>query len=135
MKTRFSFRVNFPLIAVLLLAFNPANAQMYKCATGSGNVYQEKPCSKGGEKVDVTAAPVSDKENRFNNDIAIGQVRTGMTSAQVIRAWGKPTKINRTAGAGYSSEQWIYENGRIGNSQYLYLDNGVLRSIQSSVEK
>lgn len=56
-----------------------------------------------------------------------GGVRIGMTKEQVYTScWGKPRKVNETVTAGGQHEQWVYGTG------YIYLDNGVVRSIQTS---
>jgi hypothetical protein len=54
------------------------------------------------------------------------QVSIGMTSEQVRLSWGKPDKINTTTTANIEHEQWVY--GR----EYLYVENGILRSMQTS---
>jgi hypothetical protein len=54
------------------------------------------------------------------------KVRLGMTAEQVIMAWGKPNHLNKTVGSWGVHEQWVY------NSQYLYFENGVLKSYQTS---
>jgi len=52
----------------------------------------------------------------------------GMTTEQVLEStWGKPKKINETITAHGRHEQWVYPG-----YQYLYFDNGVLTSIQTS---
>jgi hypothetical protein len=57
-----------------------------------------------------------------------GGVRVGMTRDQVYAScWGKPTRINKTIGPYGVHEQLIY-----GGSNYLYMENGVLRTIQTS---
>jgi hypothetical protein len=54
-------------------------------------------------------------------------VRIGMTADQVRKSsWGRPKSINETITSAGRREQWVY-----GNS-YLYLENGVLTSIQTS---
>jgi hypothetical protein len=53
-------------------------------------------------------------------------VQIGMSKEQVLASnWGKPTKINRTTGANYEHEQWVYDGG------YLYFRGGVLSTIQN----
>lgn len=48
-------------------------------------------------------------------------------SAEMVRlAWGAPDEINRTTTAVGIHEQWVY------GDQYLYLDNGVLTTIQTT---
>lgn len=50
----------------------------------------------------------------------------GMTAEEVKNSlWGKPNSINRTTTADCISEQWVYSNYR-----YIYLDNGIVTSIQ-----
>lgn len=53
-------------------------------------------------------------------------VTIGMNRERVLQSsWGKPRKINRTTGAQYEDEQWVYDGG------YLYFHNGILRTIQN----
>lgn len=57
----------------------------------------------------------------------LGGVNIGMDSASVLKScWGKPARINETVTARGRHEQWVYGGG------YLYLDNGVVSSIQTS---
>ena len=55
-------------------------------------------------------------------------VKIGDTADFVIKksSWGKPKEINRTTTKYGSHEQWVY-----GDGNYLYLDNGVVTSIQN----
>lgn len=54
----------------------------------------------------------------------------GMTSIQVENStWGKPKKINKTTYEWGTTEQWCYSNNR-----YIYLDNGIVTSIQETIE-
>jgi len=51
----------------------------------------------------------------------------GMTALQVeTSTWGDPTSKNVTITPGDDSEQWCYPN-----YQYIYLDNGIVTSIQT----
>jgi hypothetical protein len=57
-----------------------------------------------------------------------GGVKVGMTANQVrASCWGKPKSINETITSCRRHEQWVY-----GGSQYLYLEDGILTSIQTS---
>jgi hypothetical protein len=61
------------------------------------------------------------KATQDNNGVSIG-----MTGEQVRKSsWGKPKSINETITARGKHEQWVYGGG------YLYLENGVLTSIQT----
>jgi hypothetical protein len=64
------------------------------------------------------------KELAWKKKIAIG-----MTEDQVEKAWGKPTKINRTVSSSTVNEQWVYRRGDA-YAQYVYLKNGVVTSWQ-----
>lgn len=60
---------------------------------------------------------------------ARGGVAAGMTRAQVLASsWGRPSSVNKTIRSnGNVHEQWVY-----GGANYLYFDNGVLTTIQTS---
>jgi hypothetical protein len=58
--------------------------------------------------------------------IAKGIVRIGMTKTMCRDAWGEPSEINTTNGAGGVHEQWVY-----GDNTYLYFENGKLTTIQN----
>lgn len=120
------------------LAGIPNAHAVNKCTDSAGKVsYQEGPCPKGNEAatVRIQAAPPTDpNENVYNAAAARGRVMTGMSAAQVRRSWGSPTKINRSTGSYGVHEQWVYERGGIGRSQYVYLQNGVVSSIQSPAD-
>lgn len=108
-------------VALLTIAAAPAWA-VNKCTGPDGApVFQDAPCAGRGEKVKVWDSKLTDGG---------GTVRIGMTEEQVIRAWGKPEKINTTITAGGKTQQWVYGYGA-GSRQYLYLENGVLRTIQT----
>lgn len=56
-----------------------------------------------------------------------GGVAIGMSRAQVYAScWGKPKTVNQTTTATRNHEQMVYGGG------YVYLDNGVVTSIQTS---
>lgn len=122
-------------LAALLLA-SPAWA-VHKCKNEYGStIYQEKPCASNAQQLELKLQPVPEttpEEAAFNRAIAQGQVAVGMTAAQVTRSWGRPSKINVTSTTRSRSEQWIYDRGNF-RAQYVYLENGVVRSIQSPSE-
>jgi len=57
------------------------------------------------------------------------KIMIGMTPQQVLRAWGRPLRINESTGARYHHEQWVYPA-----HTYIYFQNGVLTSWQSTRE-
>ncbi len=55
-----------------------------------------------------------------------GGVSVGMTAAQArASCWGSPRSINKTTIAAGTREQWVY-----GGGNYVYINNGVVTSIQ-----
>lgn len=107
-----------------------------KCVGADGKItYQAADCPSASkaEVIKVPDAPaVTDpNENVYNAAIARGRILTGMSAAQVRRSWGKPTKVNTSVGSYGRHEQWVYEGGGIGRSQYVYLQNGIVTGIQS----
>lgn len=55
------------------------------------------------------------------------EVMIGMTENQVLLAWGKPPTVNVTTSSSHQHEQWVY-----GSGSYIYLDDGVVRTMQNS---
>jgi hypothetical protein len=57
-----------------------------------------------------------------------GDPRIGMTAEQVVATcWGKPETVNRTETGRHIHDQYVYSGNR-----YLYLEDGVLTSMQTS---
>jgi hypothetical protein len=54
------------------------------------------------------------------------RVSIGMTAEQAQLSWGKPKAVNTTMTTDVAHEQWVY------GGEYLYVDNGILRSMQTS---
>lgn len=110
-----------------------------KCVGPDGKVsYQEGDCPAASKAESIKVPeppPIDPNENVYNAAIARGRIMSGMTAAQVRRAWGSPTKINRSTGSYGTRDQWVYDRGGIGNTQYVYLDNGIVTGIQSPQEK
>lgn len=55
-----------------------------------------------------------------------GKIILKMTTDQVLLSWGKPEKINESVGVWGKNEQWVY------GDSYLYFENGILTSYQTS---
>lgn len=118
--------------ALLTIATAPAWA-VNKCTGPDGAVvFQDAPCAGKGESIAVkpAAGSLSSVTPRAANAIAQGKVFVGMTADEVRRSWGAPTKINSTLSGSGSSQQWVYDRGNF-KSQYVYLDNGIVSTIQS----
>ncbi len=56
----------------------------------------------------------------------VKKVSIGMSKEHVLLSWGKPRNINKSIGGWGVHEQWVYPN------RYLYFENGILTSIQTS---
>lgn len=70
----------------------------------------------------------SNERNRLIQEKASRGVTIGMTKEDVLlSSWGTPSNIKKTVNAYGTSEQWVYDN-----YNYLYFDNGILTSIQTS---
>lgn len=112
----------------------PSAWAVNKCTGPDGKVsYQEAPCTSSsvGEQIKLQTGPVANSEDvTFNNAISVGRVMIGMSEAQVRRSWGSPTKINSSVGTYGKHEQWVFDRGGF-RAQYVYLQNGVVTSIQS----
>ncbi|WP_159105878.1 DUF4124 domain-containing protein [Ideonella sp. B508-1] len=122
-------------------------AAINKCKTPEGRtVYQDAPCP-GAESVNLSGAGKADlsspgalymqreiarqdRNSKVRDAIARGAVSIGMTADEVVQSWGRPTKVNRSIGAGGAHEQWVYDRGDF-RAQYVYLDNGVVTGAQS----
>lgn len=55
-----------------------------------------------------------------------GKVQIGMSAEMCRESWGVPDNINRSIGSWGTHEQWCYDWGG-----YLYMENGILTSIQN----
>ncbi len=78
----------------------------YKC------IYKENPLKKN----------FNDKIKKL---IQQQKISINMTKEQLLLSWGQPRNINESVGSWGVNEQWIYE------SQYVYIENGVVTSFQS----
>lgn len=63
--------------------------------------------------------------------IAQRKIIVGMTRSEAERAWGEPTRKNTSRGSRGSREQWVYVRSKT-VSQYVYFEDGLLTSWQSS---
>lgn len=76
----------------------------------------------------------SEIRRKYKKDIAEciinGKVRIGMTSQMCIESWGEPDEINKSIHEAGVDEQWCYNTSDT-DTQYLYIDNGILTAIHS----
>jgi len=99
--------------------------------------FQIRTCS---DKADTAAAKQRSEQaqqaiasRKANVDAAIsaGKVLVGMSAEEVMKSWGAPSKVNQTINAAGTHEQWIYDLGAYGGAAYVYLNNGVVTTIQA----
>lgn len=129
------------LLAVLLLTWQAgAVAQsIYRCTDAKGQpVFQQHPCEPGaGGRVEVRPIntvdgdPDGDRTLRAQAargqavDLAIarGQVREGMTDAEMSQVMGQPTAVNTSVVNGQVSRQYVYRYPD-GSTRYVYTRDG-----------
>ena len=132
---------------VLLTAVNSTAWAVNKCKSANGTVtYQEHACesTSSAQNLNISSGRMSAqdeeaaqerlakiKRDNANFDAMIdGKIRPGMTASQVQNAWGNPSKINKSIGSYGVHEQWVYRNNGY-NAQYVYIENGVVKSLQT----
>ena len=135
-------RLVFAIALVLPLC---AQAQkIYRCTIDGKVVIQDVVCPSGAasQEVRITYAPATEEDKRradnlvfqrrmnadFEALVQSGRVAVGMNATHVLRAWGAPKKINRTLHGGRVHEQAVY-----GGDRYVYIENGIVVSIQESI--
>jgi hypothetical protein len=111
--------------------YDPKKTSLFPTVAARG-----QPCSEFAECVfadspeDLRKAEMASKSKAAAAAAAWkarGGVSIGMTAAQVRASnWGRPQTINRSSGRYGTHEQWVY-----GGHNYLYLQNGVVTSIQN----
>lgn len=123
--------MTYKIALTILLCFatsTPAFA-LYKCVDKRGLVaYQERPCeAKGtaGQEIELNIP----KNKASSSGFTRKKIAVGMMEQEVIEAWGRPTHINTTVRSGSKSEQWVYRS--LGGSEYVYLTDGIVTSIQT----
>lgn len=92
---------------------------------------QNQRTDPGLQHAQALQAIATAQHNAIQQAISEKRVLVGMTAAQAQAAWGSPTSINRTVTAGSTHEQWVYRRGKM-TTNYVYLDDGVVRSFQVS---
>ena len=128
------------LLGLALACLAGPSAAVNKCTLAGGQVvYQDAPCAtaQSGDKVNLSGAgqaqPQSQGARGDRVAVAISnrEVAVGMTGAEVLRSWGRPSKVNTSVGSYGKHEQWVYRHGG-GAAQYVYLENGRVRSMQTT---
>ena len=60
----------------------------------------------------------------------LDELRYGMTEQEVVDELGHPTRVNRSAGENWHRAQFVYRQGGLMPTVYVYFDNGKLTSLQ-----
>lgn len=120
----------------------PAAAQsVYRCpGPGGQTVFQQAPCTSGGERVVVRQGNVAESAARSSPGllesaqrrslVERGRLFEGMTPGEVRQVLGAPEAINRHAGSYGTREQWVYRYPD-GSHRYVYLVDGKLDGVSS----
>lgn len=126
---------------IVALAALPSWAA-YKCVGSDGRTtFQELPCAASATQSAVRVAPPppassgtversASERSAINVAILQSYPLRGMTLKELQQAMGNPTRINTGDYDGGYTEQRIYE--RAGGTIYVYTDNGIVRSIQTT---
>jgi len=69
-------------------------------------------------------AAIAIHQKRVAEAIAEKKVAVGMTTEEVVKAWGKPRKIDQTTTGQHSHENWFYDPA----SLVIFMD-GKVRSV------
>lgn len=124
-----TYAILFSLLAVLV------PLTIYEHTWGSSAKRRKSEASLNvvlaSQRLEASEAAAKAQRDATQQAISQGRVIVGMTAAQAQAAWGSPTSINRTVTAGSTHEQWVYRRGKM-TTNYVYLDDGVVRSFQVS---
>ena len=70
----------------------------------------------------LLATQKADKDRKRKEGVSVGMTAQDVLDSQ----WGRPTRVNTTHTSRGTREQWVYSQGN-----YLYFENGILRSVQT----
>lgn len=82
------------------------------------------------KKAETRQAKAEQQAAKIAYAISHGEVIVGMTAKECTKSWGEPVSINETIAGSTVHQQWCYKNG-----YYLYVENGILTAIQTSVSR
>jgi len=135
------------IAAAALLAFAAPAWALNKCTGPDGKVsFQDAPCEAAHKAESFEPHPASgnanpqaaqnaglelqkmQRDSAINGAISRGEPLVGMTSDELEKAMGAPTKVNADNIDGVHHDQIIYE--RPDATWYVYTTNGVVKSIQ-----
>ena len=86
---------------------------------------------KKAVKESKEAAEKSRQEEQYKKRLKESEPMIGMTAEEVkMTKWGEPSKINKTETRYGTHEQWVYNL-----FGYVYLDDGIVTSVQTSLSK
>lgn len=142
------------VFSCLLIALPTWAQTVFKCTDAKGAItLQQTPCAGAGQRLEVrsSAAPAPsplpqqaspDARSAAEADrrgagvsagLAGGYPAVGMNMNQLLQVLGQPTRINTSDRGRGIEEQRIYERGT--RTFYVYTENGMVRSIQTSASR
>lgn len=72
----------------------------------------------------------AERTQRLEELVAQKRIAIGMTTDQVERSWGKPTRRNIKQYQNIRREQWVWENTKRQSDRYVYFENGVMTTYE-----
>lgn len=114
-------RADGRLDSLLLITIPPRDS-----VVAVGSTAERDSVSAMAERRRVAAIRAQRWRPEYTEAAIARKVVIGMNAEMVEAAWGSPQSINRTTTRSGTREQWVY-----GSGHYVYLDNGVVRAIQT----
>jgi hypothetical protein len=138
--------IRLTMAALSLIPCLATGAQPFKCTVSGRVVYQQVPCD-GGSKVNTSGAGQGDPSSRaaiqarqevlevqrkdqIDQAVLSRRIFIGMLAEDVVRSWGRPSKINKTLTVSGLREQWVYLGGKAGPRMQVYVEDGVVQAVQ-----
>jgi hypothetical protein len=138
--------IRLTVAALFLIPCLASGVQPFKCTVSGRVVYQQVPCD-GGSKVDTSGAGHGDRSSRaamqaqqevlevqrkeqIDRAVLSRKIFIGMLAEDVVRSWGRPSKINKTLTVSGLEEQWVYLGGKGGQRMHVYVADGVVQAVQ-----
>lgn len=128
------------LLIPLLLSCIPlaSHAKVYMCEEEGKTTFSQTPCIGEMQVIEVKedystgnepnqSLIDQNREREVYLAIRSKKIMPGMTKKELIRSWGKPTKINSSGGSYGSRDQYVYRRGN-NQTQYVYLEDGIISS-------
>ncbi|WP_019024046.1 MULTISPECIES: DUF4124 domain-containing protein [unclassified Thioalkalivibrio] len=121
--------------ALLALSGAASAGAFYKCERPDGSVeYADAPCEAGAQPLPYPDALERQRRLQRQIDTALcfrpsRAFGPGDAAEDLVALCGEPRRVNRTSTAWGDREQWVYRQGKYGQS-FVYVEGGVITAIQ-----